>query len=174
MIEIPLRNRRGETIAVALIDELDAHLAAHRWNVFHRPNATSYAMTKIRAVNGIIKSTALHREVMGAARGQIVDHVNGDGLDNRRQNLRIVTSQQNNWNRKATKKGSGFKGVSRHGPGFRAQIREDGKILALGTFPSAVAAALAYDAAARRIQGNYARLNFPEGHEREAANTHTI
>lgn len=110
------------------------------------------------------RTRALHRVIMGDPAGAEVDHVNGDGLDNRRENLRVVTHQQNTRNTRLRRTSrSGYKGVSKakHVDAYRARIFLDGKEVWLGYFKSAVEAARAYDEAARRLFGKYASLNFP-------------
>ena len=104
----------------------------------------------------------LHRSLLQPAAGLEVDHINGDGLDNRRCNLRVATKSQNNANWKVTATGvSGFRGVQKYKRGWRAQVA--GKI-SRGLGPSrrtAVHAAFDYDKIARRLFGEFATLNFP-------------
>lgn len=103
-IEIPLRNRAGDLVGVALVGVEDAHLAEHRWSL--RPDG--YV---VRRKNGRI--VRLAREVMGLEIGdrRQVDHVNVSTLDNRRTNLRVVSAAQNCQNRKPMKSSSRFRGV---------------------------------------------------------------
>lgn len=105
----------------------------------------------------------LHRFLTGAKRGQHVDHINGDGFDNRRSNLRICTPRQNQGNRRVScNNTTGFKGVSPHRNKYRAQIGDgSGKQAYIGLFDTAEEAARAYDARAREFHGDFARLNFP-------------
>lgn len=89
-----------------------------------------------------------------------VDHINGDGLDNTRNNLRAVTPAENLRNQRLRKDNtSGFKGVSRHEGRWRARVRVDGKYTHVGLFDSAEDAARAYDEAARNMHGIFARTN---------------
>jgi len=103
----------------------------------------------------------MHREILGPDRALEVDHRDGDGLNNRRCNLRPSSRSQNQANsRKREGSASKFKGVSRYKSGWRARIGRDGGDF-LGCFKSETDAALAYDQAARARWGDFARLNFP-------------
>lgn len=94
-----------------------------------------------------------------------IDHVNGDGTDNRLANLRLATEGQNCMNRRVhCNNTSGFKGVTfdKESGRWRSQIQIDGKHQTLGRFQSPRHAALAYNAAARRFFGSFAKVNsFP-------------
>lgn len=149
---------------VALVDPCDAHLAAFKWYANRKRGYTTYAVhTPVGAGQ---KYVFLHRVVLGLTDSAlIVDHVNGNGLDCRRSNLRLATVSQNGANRKLQRNNtSGYRGVFWHKPSgsWRAQIKSLGRRYALGSFPSVEAAAKAYDAAARSHFGAFARLNFPE------------
>lgn len=104
----------------------------------------------------------MHREILGAAPGELTDHINGDRLDNRRSNLRKTCYTGNNRNARGSRNNpSGFKGVSKLHGRWRARIDAPGKPgLWLGSFPTAAAAARAYDAAAKKFYGEFAYLNF--------------
>ena len=97
----------------------------------------------------------------------MVDHKNGNGLDNRRKNLRICTMSENMMNRGKTKVHSGkFKGVydcgdSKTNP-YTAKIQKDGKVYHLGHYKTPEEAAKTYDAKAKELHGEFGRLNFPE------------
>jgi hypothetical protein len=110
--------------------------------------------------NGRWSAARMHREIFGACDGQLVDHVDGDGLNNRRSNLRIATRAENNRNAAVRKDNtSGFKGVHWHkGDGrWQAQIRVAGKRIRLGAFDTPEAAHAAYCEAAARYHGAFAR-----------------
>lgn len=111
----------------------------------------------------------MHREILNLDKGDnsIVDHINGEGWDNRKSNLRIVTSKQNSENARAQSRTSVYKGVYLPTPKWRASIRVGGKKIALGTFNSEEQAALAYDEAARKYF-DCPTLNFPKEGERSA------
>jgi hypothetical protein len=102
----------------------------------------------------------LHRFVMSAKAGTIVDHANGDHLDNRRANLRLASKSENAANvGKLVTNGSGFKGVVKHGKKFRAFVHKDKKTIYLGTFESAKAAACEYNREAKKLFGKFAKVN---------------
>lgn len=106
------------------------------------------------------KRVVLHRLIVGAAKGQAVDHANHDRADNLRTNLRICTQQENNMNRRPTRRSkTGYKGVYPYGSRFEAKIGVGGKQVFLGYYQTATEAARAYNAAARKFHGEYARLN---------------
>lgn len=105
------------------------------------------------------------RLIMMPRFGFVVDHINGDTSDNRRENLRVCTVQENRMNqRKTTGKTSRFKGVSKmvERKMFVAQIKHGRKVIYLGSFESEFDAAIAYDTMARKLFGDYAKLNFKE------------
>ncbi|MGD0572653.1 MAG: AP2/ERF family transcription factor [Sedimentisphaerales bacterium] len=99
--------------------------------------------------------------------GLLVDHFNRNGLDNRRANLRLATRAQNSCNTKKQKGcSSKFKGVcfhkNRKGPNpWDAYIDVNNRRINLGCFPTEISAARAYDSAAKKYHGEFARLNFP-------------
>src|ERR1017187_10410349 len=103
----------------------------------------------------------LHRRIMQATKGQIVDHINGDGLDNRRCNLRLVTVSQNGHNTgPRVRNKSGYKGVSPYKGGkWQAHLKVGGKRLYLGVFTNVKEAARAYNKAVYEYVGEHGRLN---------------
>lgn len=109
----------------------------------------------------------LHSFLLGTTR--IVDHVNGDTLDNRRANLRVASASQNMANRPGRSR-CGYRGVTSSEGAYRAQICPDGQRKYLGTFRTAEAAARAYDAAAIDLYGEFAFLNFPPPGRTQNAN----
>jgi len=108
----------------------------------------------------------LSREIVNAPKGKWVDHINGDTLDNRKSNLRICTPSGNAANReKPITNTSGYKGVRKANSrknGWRAQIKVDGKFKHLGNFSSKKDAARAYNKAAKKYRGEFARPNILE------------
>ena len=130
------------------------HCAKGKW--------TAYA---VRGVRGT--TILMHRIIMETPLGMQTDHINSNGLDNRRCNLRICTPAQNQHNYRKPKHGhsSRYKGVTyckgRRKP-WQAQINIDGKRTWLGRYASERDAAQAYDVAARLHYREFARLNFAE------------
>jgi len=105
----------------------------------------------------------MHRVILDAPMNMLVDHINGNGLDNRRENLRICTNTENLRNRgKDRDNTSGYKGVviKKGEKKFRAQIRVNQKTIHLGSFSTPEEAARAYDDAAREYFGEFAWTNF--------------
>ena len=101
-----------------------------------------------------------HRVILDAPLGSMVDHINGDGLDNRRSNLRIATPGENKRNsRKRTIGTSGFKGVYRHRTRWQARGHLECKVVYLGSFSTERDAALAYNEFAKKNYGEFALLN---------------
>jgi hypothetical protein len=106
----------------------------------------------------------LHNLLMNTPKGMVTDHINGDPLDNRKENLRICTAAENQRNRGANKNNtSGFKGVSwsKRDKIWRAGIGHDGKDIKLGCFEDKEEAARAYDRKAIELHGEFAYTNFP-------------
>ncbi len=143
-------------------DDVYEWAVKHKWHTQRIRDDLFYAVRSIR--RGIyITRIYLHREIMGAAKGTMVDHINGDGLNCTRSNMRLASKSENQRNcRKPSNNTSGHKGVYWHkGVGkWRAHIRVDGKRICIGDFANLEDAALAYDAAARKHHGEFARLNF--------------
>lgn len=142
--------------SIALCDEGDyPMLSAFNW--YPHKGAIVYAKARIRG-----KQISMHRLLLNAPSNLHVDHINGNGLDNRRENIRLCSRSENMANspRRSGSK-SQYKGVSVQGNRFRAQGSKDRKIHYLGLFTSEIEAAKAYDAWAKEYHGQFARLNFP-------------
>jgi muconolactone delta-isomerase len=141
-VEIPLRRRDGSLAAVALVDADDAaRITAFTWWL----GTGGYALrTTPRDENRRKRNIRLHREVMGVTGKVEVDHINGDRLDNRKANLRIVTRAQNAQNIVRTGDSSSqHRGVYFAKGKWRAVVRVDGRSRHLGVFNTEAEAAAA-------------------------------
>lgn len=164
MITIAIPLTQGK---VALIDEGDAPLVLpYRWHRRYSPREhTDYAGRSILLPNGKPHLVFMHSVILLPIPGLVVDHRNGDGLDNRRENLRYATTSQNGGNRRiGANNTSGYRGVDyrKRRLRWRARIAFEGERIELGHFGSPEEAARAYDLAARRLFGEFARLNMPD------------
>ena len=151
----------------AIIDLEDLpRLSLIRWFAEKRP-ATYYACC-MQQKDGVRKKVYMHRYIMGELpEGKETDHINGNGLDNRKENLRFCTHRQNLQARRKMRKdaSSKYKGVSWHRQNKKwiAGIsHSDGIEKHLGCFESELDAAKAYDVAALEMFGKFATLNFPK------------
>jgi hypothetical protein len=144
---------------VALVSDEDyPYLSQWKWHA--EPFGNTWAAVRNRTGKAIY----MHRAITGAGKGKVVDHINGNGLDNRRENIRVCTQQENVRNRQRGKNNTtGFKGVSRFDENkYQVKIRVNGKLKHLGLFTSVYEAAEAYDKAAVHYFGEFARINFPD------------
>lgn len=147
--------------AYAFVDDTDYPiLMGYKWHLHKKKNGSCYAITVVAK-----KPVLMHRMILQPPIGSLVDHINNNGLDNRRRNLRLCTSTQNCMNRSKTRKskGSKYKGVWFHkykeNGYWRAGIRINNKTQHLGIFKTELGAALAYNEAAEKLFGEFAHLN---------------
>lgn len=155
---------------VALVDDEDYDwLNQFKWSA--AKNAKTYYAIRIDFTSGKRKTMTMHRLILNPPDKMETDHIDGNGLNNMRSNLRLSTSQQNKFNRKPFGK-SKYTGVAvwhRNGRRYiKASIYQDGRTISLGLFPTEEEAALAYNEAALKYRGEYARLNLigsRESHE---------
>lgn len=147
----------------AIVDKDDYdELSKYKWNARVHRGGLVYAVRTSRRIAGKQYSIAMHRVVLKARAGVIIDHINGNSLDNRKKNLRICSHKENCRNMRARSSGtSRYRGVSWNSECRKwcAQIVVDGKRLYLGLFEKELAAAKAYDSAAKKHFGAFARLN---------------
>lgn len=158
MMEIQLTN----TDLYVLIDDEDFDMInKHNWYVHNYNGIYNYAETK-STKNKKKSMIKMHRLILNAQKGQLVDHINHNTLDNRKENLRICTSSENSQNRQRVWGRSSFKGVRWHkGTGkWHSRIMFNKKGISLGLFSSEEDAARAYDEAAKKYFGEFACLNF--------------
>lgn len=126
-----------------------------------RKGKRSYAQANIRLPDGRHSTICMHQVILERAWRQPVDHINLDGLDNRRANLRACTPGQNTAN--ASRRSNArqrFRGITKNKNFYEARSVEGGRVVYLGSFRTDVEAALAYDDHAARVFGRFARLNF--------------
>ena len=130
-----------------------------------------YAARAIKAIDGKLHPRPMHRQILKVPDSLFVDHINHDGLDNRRANLRPATFTQNIRNRAKFNNrtyASKFKGIVWHPyrKRWQVKIRVNHKPIFLGSFHDEVEAAKAYDRAAEKYHGDFASLNFPRSERR--------
>lgn len=151
-IEIKLSQEK-----TTLIDNTDYHLISQfKWYTVRCGNVW-YASTKINE-----KTTYMHRLLLLPQNNEQIDHINRNGLDNRRCNLRLATKSENQANRNKTPNiSSQFKGVSwnKKRNKWEASITVNYRKMFLGYFSDEIGAAKIYDMAAIKYFGNYALLN---------------
>jgi hypothetical protein len=142
---------------VALVSPEDAHfLKSRKWTAAENKRKT---LVYVRSTY-----TKLHREILDAPPKILVDHKNGNGLDNQRGNIRLSTNKENARNIPRHRDcSSRFKGVCwlTKPEMWLAQICKDGHRMHLGVFEDEIEAAKTYDTAALKLFGEFARLNFP-------------
>jgi hypothetical protein len=158
-----------------LVDPEDLDLLKRKWNI--QPSHNTFYARRIEITETKRIRLALHRLILSRIlnrsllRKDEVDHINGDGLDNRRCNLRLAERHQNARNCRMHKDNTtGFKGVSQCKDRFRAYITYDKHTRALGYFRSAIDAGIAYNHEAYKCFGSFANLNKIDGWE----NTHPV
>lgn len=139
----------------------------HIWHIKKRYKSSNTYGAAAYFLGGTLR---IHQLIMNTPKGMHTDHINGNPLDNRKENLRICSPQQNSRNRRKNKNNkSGFKGVKRCcGKGYEgtikwmASINFEGKRMHLGVYDIPEEAARAYDAKAKELHGEFAHLNWPD------------
>lgn len=148
----------------AIVDKDDYEmLSKFKWRVKPSKSGVVYAFRRQYINGGKGKTTPIrmHRFIMNADDGQMVDHINGNGLDNRKSNLRFCCNQENAANRKKAHGTSKYKGVNWHkaAKSWVAQATLNDKKIHLGYYKTEEEAALAYNKGAVIVFGEFARLN---------------
>ena len=155
MKKIPLTQNK-----FALVDDDDfKYLNRHKWYALNT-KYTSYVGMRIKGKP--IRMLRMHRIILNPKKEEEIDHINGNGLDNRRSNLRIVTPIQNKRNRfKRGVSSSKYKGVNwyKRDKKWCVRIKVNCKYIFLGYFKSEIEAAMAYNKASLEYHGEYGRRN---------------
>lgn len=147
---------------IALVDDEDFEkINRHKWHVLKTKN-NWYAVTKEKNNRKHRKSFLLHRVVLNAPVGLQVDHKDGNGLNNQKENLRLCSLAQNHqaFQTKSKNSTSRFRGVRFKKNAWDAQIKTKGKSFHLGCYKTEEDAARAYDKKARELFGEFAATNF--------------
>jgi hypothetical protein len=159
--KIPL----GESLFTIVDPDIFYRLNTYHWSARRNSNCI-YAVRFLNDLGQKPKIISMHREILNPRKGLLVDHKNRNTLDNRRDNLRLATHSQNQFNKAKTSKktSSRFVGLylEKSSRLWATKLSHHGKSIWLGRFKSETAAAKAYDAAAKKYRGEFARLNFPE------------
>ena len=149
---------------VVLVDEEDFDFISQwSWRLQSKKPKNRYASRNQKRPSGKWRTEFMHRVILNAPETFLVDHIDHDGLNNRRSNLRLANYSQNAIHARRAIGTCGYRGVrfrERYGT-FFARIRVNKKEHYLGRFDNPIDAALAYDRAAVKLHGEFAVLNFP-------------
>ncbi len=152
----------------ALVDDEDyEYVLCYKWHTL-KSKKNYYAVTALEMGNGKKFTINMHNFVTENPQGSLLDHINRNGLDNRKANLRKCSYAQNSLNRRLDKlkNKTGYRGVYlseyKNKRKFTSYLKVNGSVLYLGIFESKIQAAKAYDNAAKLHHKEFAVLNFPE------------
>lgn len=163
VLQIPLTQGK-----VALVDDKDFELVSkYKWSAGkHGRRDGEYCAMSHKKVNGKYRTIRMHSLIMNPPKGFVVDHINHDPLDNRRDNLRICTTKQNRHNsREASNSVSGYKGISRHSTEndryvyWRVRFMVNGQNKSFGVFKNLQEAIRVYNEAVRKHHGEFAVIH---------------
>jgi len=167
MREIPLTHGK-----VAIVDDADyEYLAGYKWRAcrYRQKRENWYACRTEKAADGSTINFSIHRTVLNAGMDDVVHHVDDNGLNNVRTNLRLCTHSLNNAAKKFPVPASGYRGVNvmrnRNGSlQYMATCKLANKRIVFGYYRTAIEAAVVRDVEVSRIYGEFAVLNFPMGY----------
>jgi hypothetical protein len=153
--EIPLSQGK-----VALVDEADYEYLS-QWKWYANKSRHTWYARRNEGKYPFRKTIRMHRAIVNASDNELVDHRDGNGLNNSRKNIRVCSLAENNRNCRLRKDNTtGFKGVYKSGKKWQSYIRYQGDMICLGTFLTPEEAARTYDAKARELFGDFAKTNY--------------
>ena len=164
MKQIELGGKKGKGRFLLVNDEDFGMFSYFKWCI----NNKGYAVAHIPKSGDFGQNILAHRLIFTPLKGMDIDHINGNKLDCRRENLRFANRSQNTANKRYQGKSSKYKGVCYHkcAKFWTAKITVNYKQIGLGSFKQEKLAAEAYDEAAKKYFGEFARLNFRLGGRR--------
>lgn len=149
---------------VAIVDaEDEALVGGFKWYAVPASDGSTFYAARNHPET--TRQLRLHNVLMCPPAGLFVDHINRDGLDNRRANMRLASRRENMANRRFPLGKSGYRGVHRYGRRWCASVSEQGQSVVVGVFDDPAKAARAYDVAASQRYGEFAVLNFPPAND---------
>lgn len=157
---------------VTLVDNEDyEELNKYNWQCekSFKPRLYTSYVRRNNSKNRLPKNVLMHRQIMDCPKNMVIDHINGNGLDNRKSNLRICTRGQNLANQRISRANtSGYRGVCWHKgcKKWASQIKTNNKQRCLGFYDNIIDAAIAYDNAALKYFGEFAYQNITKRKER--------
>jgi len=165
MIVVPVKSNKYGNISFFIDGEDFDKIKEYTWGVNYNKNADSFYIKTNKRLD-INKRTVilLHRLIMNYPKNMVIDHINGNTLDNRKENLRVCTIGENSCNCKKYSNGklSKFKGVSfdKNVKKYKAYIKKNRKYIHLGYFMTEKEASEAYDVASKKYHGEYSKTNY--------------
>lgn len=148
---------KNKNISTIISEEDYEWASKYKWSASLCSNKGNHYAMRVEITNGKRKSFKLHREITKCPKGMVVDHINGNTLDNTRQNLRIVTHKENMSNQTKRVGSSKYRGVtfSKTQKRWKAQIQINGKRTCLGSFKTEEEAGQTFLKAAEKYYGKY-------------------